>query len=261
MQVIKTGKGSLIVSRQPTREIDYHMFYPCPFCLGFYAKTELWRHAKERCEFRPKNAADKMQFQEVLREGRTLLLQETDERLADLLAPMHKDAIYDAISSEPLIQLFGMYLLDNYEGAYKQYCRERLRQLGRFLLFVCDKAEAEDLGYKELLQPENFDMVVANVKAFIVHESGARNSLALKLGHSIKRLALLLKGQCLRSPDSEEAGEIRKRTDIFLELFESEWSDRVSSQCLRRMADEKMNKAQELPLTSDLIITGWPKFL
>ena len=74
-------------------------------------------------------------------------------------------------------------------------------------------------------------------------------SLALKLGHSLKKCAMLKYGMGVEK-DDETA---KKSAKNFLKLFELHWSNSVSSIALRSLADSKFNKAEQLPLTDDLI--------
>ena len=73
-------------------------------------------------------------------------------------------------------------------------------------------------------------------------------SLALKLGHSMKKCAQIYRGVGLREKDEE----IITNTKNFLELMEFEWSDRISSSSLSTLEKKKANKVEMIPLTSDL---------
>ena len=98
----------------------------------------------------------------------------------------------------------------------------------------------------ELLTPEHFDLLTVNVKKFIVGELPGKNknSLGLKLGGTLKQMAQRLRGKCLRDSANPKSQEQRRLTEAFIELYQTEWPDVVSSQCLKRIYDAKMNKAQ-----------------
>jgi hypothetical protein len=46
----------------------------------------------------------------------------------------------------------------------------------------------------------------------------------------------------------------KSEIDLFLELYETEWSAKVTSQALQTLAFKKHNKPQYLPVTNDLLI-------
>lgn len=44
IEVIRQGKGEIIPWRQPTEEVDARNYLPCPLCLGFFFRADLWKH-------------------------------------------------------------------------------------------------------------------------------------------------------------------------------------------------------------------------
>ena len=43
-QVIRQGSGEIIPWRQPSEEVDVRNYLPCPLCLGFFIRADLWKH-------------------------------------------------------------------------------------------------------------------------------------------------------------------------------------------------------------------------
>lgn len=43
-QVIRQGSGEIIPWRQPSEEVDARNYLPCPLCLGFFLRADLWKH-------------------------------------------------------------------------------------------------------------------------------------------------------------------------------------------------------------------------
>ena len=43
-QVIRQGSGEIIPCRQPSEEVDARNYLPCPLCLGFFLRSDLWKH-------------------------------------------------------------------------------------------------------------------------------------------------------------------------------------------------------------------------
>jgi len=46
---LNEGNGSLILVRRQTNHADEPAYGPCPGYLGYYMKTDLWKHQKYFC--------------------------------------------------------------------------------------------------------------------------------------------------------------------------------------------------------------------
>nr|XP_046237444.1 uncharacterized protein LOC124054940 [Scatophagus argus]XP_046237445.1 uncharacterized protein LOC124054940 [Scatophagus argus] len=44
IEVIRQGSGEIIPWRQPSEEVDARNYLPCPLCLGFFLRADLWKH-------------------------------------------------------------------------------------------------------------------------------------------------------------------------------------------------------------------------
>lgn len=44
LQVIRQGSGEIVPWRQPSEEVDARNYLPCPLCLGFFLRADLWKH-------------------------------------------------------------------------------------------------------------------------------------------------------------------------------------------------------------------------
>ena len=55
MRILEAGEGFLDVVHRPTQKDPNSTFLPCQYCLGYYSRSELWRHC-ERCPFGPKKS-------------------------------------------------------------------------------------------------------------------------------------------------------------------------------------------------------------
>ena len=152
----------------------------------------------------------------------------------------------------------GRNLIDKVGAGKSQYISQRLRQLGRLVLTLRSLTEGEEVFLADFLKPDLFDLVIQAVMVVCqlkenTPESGTPEfgipSLSLKLGHSLKKCALILQGEALRNRD----GELLETAKMYLQLHESEWSDKIASHALSTMANLKFNKPDILPVTSDLI--------
>lgn len=43
-QVIRQGSGEIVPWRQPSEDVDARNYLPCPLCLGFFLRADLWKH-------------------------------------------------------------------------------------------------------------------------------------------------------------------------------------------------------------------------
>ena len=69
MDVLKAGKGTLQVVYQEADAKDASSYVPCPHCLGYYGKKELWKHAN-CCQLRSASTSGRKQ---CVKEARNLL--------------------------------------------------------------------------------------------------------------------------------------------------------------------------------------------
>ncbi|XP_035849822.1 uncharacterized protein LOC116067154 [Sander lucioperca] len=44
IEVIRQGSGEIVPWRQPSEEMDARNYLPCPLCLGFFLRADLWKH-------------------------------------------------------------------------------------------------------------------------------------------------------------------------------------------------------------------------
>lgn len=42
--MIRQGTGEIVPCRQPSEEVDARSYLPCPLCLGFFLRADLWKH-------------------------------------------------------------------------------------------------------------------------------------------------------------------------------------------------------------------------
>lgn len=44
IEVIRQGSGEIVPWRQPSEDVDARNYLPCPLCLGFFLRADLWKH-------------------------------------------------------------------------------------------------------------------------------------------------------------------------------------------------------------------------
>ncbi|KAK7475438.1 hypothetical protein BaRGS_00033319, partial [Batillaria attramentaria] len=249
--VLKANEGILIPWRSPSEEVDPHDYIPCEFCLGFFLKKELWRH-EENCKFRStaKKGRKVISRSEGLLPSSTKCSRGLEE---NVLQRMASDGITLVAKTDSLITQFGekLYQKHGHLPHRQAYIKQKLRELARLLVAIRD----EDSGVTELkdvIHPSKFSPVVSAVKKLCEYEpltNSYRNpSLALKLGHDLKKCAGILRSQALMAGDCI----LQKEAADFRDLCESDWQDNISSCALSTLETKKYNKPHVLPLTEDM---------
>ena len=132
-----------------------------------------------------------------------------------------------------------------------QYIKQKVRELGRFLLQIRELDVSVQM-LKDCIDPTKFSLVVNAVKRISGYMEGAGKyttpSLALKLGHSLKKSAQYVKSEALQCQDNE----MKNRAAAFFELCQVEWSSEVSSQALTTLHEKAYNKPKRIPLAKDI---------
>ena len=132
-----------------------------------------------------------------------------------------------------------------------------MRLLGR-VLQEGRKLTASELRLEEMLKPAHFDTLIEcarNIAGF--QENDGRSSsktfkapgTAVHCGYEIKRAAVIVRCQALKKMDMKKKEEI----DVFLQLYDAEWHNKVTTPALDNLNVKKHNKPEVLPLTNDLL--------
>ncbi|ESO97595.1 hypothetical protein LOTGIDRAFT_228230 [Lottia gigantea] len=258
VEVLKKGKGTLIVKRRPDAKnsnnaIDY---VPCEFCLAFIKDDSLWIHSKS-CPFKPENSN-----RNFLRNGRIMLQSvlhspETDGKLVDLFSKFKETAknpgLKEICKNDELIRVFASNLLDRLGTEEEQRrkdkdnIRTKVRSVGRLLRKLNEK-KFRDLPLNSYICGREFSTVVNTVKELSI-ECNSPN-LALTLGHYLKQICLLKISLSIEKGDDPS---LKQEASDFQQLYNAHWNCRVSAVVLRRLRLRQINKKIELPSTEDLV--------
>jgi len=256
--VLALGEGEMIVVRNPAGKhpSNASSFLPCPDCLGFFKADELWRHSK-RCVHK---TSETKKWKKVQREAKLLLptgsistADEDKELYSSVLSAMKNDNISFVAKHDKVILQFGAAILEKVGRKNANYVSQRMRQLARLLMVLRARSHEEEAALQNYIDTAKFDELIEAVKELCGFDQESRlnvgiPSLALKLGHSIKRCAQVVKCSALRSEDEI----VIKRAKRFIDLFESEWTAKISSRSLASLGSKKQNKVDYLPLAEDL---------
>ena len=128
-----------------------------------------------------------------------------------------------------------------------------MRQSARLLQTL--RKENEAANFDDFIDTARFDELVAAVKDLCGFKEESRldidvPSLALKLGHSIKQCAQVLKSSALRKKSEAAIRECQ----TFIDLFEAEWTIKISSRSFASLGSKNQNKVEILPVAGDLML-------
>ena len=250
MKVIASGFGDFIVRRRPTDDdVSYELYKPCPHCWAFLTKKELTTHGNKGCSFR---GLDKVKKKKLHQESDSLLLRNKglSAEMASLITNLKDDEVTAIVKKDETMMLLGQMMFDKFNDTkrHEYHIRERLRELGKLLIKLREGKGEPERDLKSFVNPTEWDFFCETVKSMCKSDGKARNTLALKLGHSIMKVCTILWGQAMRKKDEDG----KKNAKDFQKLYEREWSSKVSSRVLKDMKDQKLNTKQEQPLDGDI---------
>ncbi|XP_056007620.1 uncharacterized protein LOC125653612 [Ostrea edulis] len=251
-EVLRTRHGTLVTFTRNWNETSADQFLPCQYCLGFFLKSSLWRHTKN-CPFAPER---KEKYRKVSSQSMLLLPTSTDvsEGLREkVLSRMSADEISIAARNDPIIVRVGekLYQKHGHLTHLYTYVSQKMRELGR-LLILLRETDKDINSLDDAIHPKKYPAVVKCTKTLCGFQENSNSynnpSLALKLGHSLKKCAKIKNSLALIQGN----GDSTKDAEGFFTLCENEWTDSVSSSAFQTLASNKLNKGHGLPLAEDI---------
>ncbi|XP_067312125.1 uncharacterized protein [Pseudorasbora parva] len=251
--VINTGAGLMIPRKLPKKNLDGESFLHCIYCKGLFLKKTLWRHVKV-CKFKPgdeKPKPGKTRVQ-VLCGFAQPPPPGVTHGVWKLLNSMNQDQVALETRNDWCILELGKHLYNKHGSRLKmhEHIRQKMRELGRLL--ICAREVSPLRSIKELVNPQNFMHTINAVK-----RAGGYNeethvfekaSVAVKLGQSLNKIAMLIESYSTISGD-EETG---KMANSFQQLYHSRWPEYISTTARRTLEEAKWNSPQLLPFTEDV---------
>ncbi|KAK3745627.1 hypothetical protein QZH41_011480, partial [Actinostola sp. cb2023] len=252
IKVLETKQGEIIPYRRSKLKMKATDFIPCPSCLGFFKKDELWKHDKT-CSFKNEKLQEDeegQKFKKIQEQSRILLLSQLEPRetkaMIQIKVTMKQDEISLVAKTDPLIVKYGEVLLERVGASRSREVSQGMRELARLLLELQKNSPNDECSLRGYFKPVAFDAVVCAVNSLCI----GIPSLALRLGHSIKKCIYVLKGQALRNKDTSIVEEV----GYFEQLMTNEWNNKVSYHSLAELSNRSRNKINLLPLTNDLTL-------
>ncbi|KAG5881154.1 hypothetical protein JTB14_034283 [Gonioctena quinquepunctata] len=192
-------------------------FLPCKYYLGFYNKNSLFRHTKT------------------------------------IFHRMRADDVGLVAKKDPLICRYAYsYIKGQHSKGNLDLVRQNMRRLAKLLQFA-NKENHEIKQLVDILHPYHFQLIIAGVSKMAQYNSKTETyespTLAIHFGTLIKKCCDLAYVDFLQKDDTNDQ---RKDLKILKRLIESQWADEISAQASANLNQNKWNKDELLPLTSDL---------
>nr|XP_033949329.1 uncharacterized protein LOC117454265 [Pseudochaenichthys georgianus] len=185
-EVLTSGSGLLKLRRKSKKEYDSKDYVHCMYRQALYLRRDLWRHVRI-CSLKPAEA--------------------NAPGVWKMLTAMKSDDISAAVRSDfCILQLAQSFFKKHGQDPTKyDYIRQKLREVGRLLLTLRKEFSIQTL--EDAVRPANFHVVICAVKRV----SGFKEekhfcqtpSLALKLGHSLRKICDIIHCRALMAEDSE----------------------------------------------------------
>ena len=251
--VIRNGRGTLIVTHRPRHKVKVDEYGPCETCFAYILRNDLWRH---RCPLEEEKSEEQVTKKRKAVSCKLLLPppKGMSQNLHEVTHAMRADDITRIAKSDNLIIVFGEKLCQKlgHNKFQYNYIRCKLREMGRFLLQLREDSKNPNGKLEDYICPDQFRLLVSSArKVSGFDEEGhtySTPSLALKLGHSIRKCARILQGRSIELDQEEK----KKKCKSFLQLMDINWLEEMSSNALRTLYDAKRNKVKLLPLADDV---------
>ena len=247
VEVLKEQKGELLVTYRTKQGAQPSEYVPCEHCFGYLLKRDLHRH---KCKVATAKSAGRTAA------SASLLLpppKGTSVQVFELLNGMSDGNIKRVAQNDSLIIDYAAKFVAKKGLSNKMCIRDKIRKITRFLLQMREQEGLSNISMAECITPEKFKQCVIAIKGlagFQEHNmTYTTPSLALKIGHTLQKMAKLVKRNAIECKDEEKI----KSADYFSELCNMEWRDEVSRHAVGTLQEKRKNAVNLLPLSSDVL--------
>lgn len=174
-EVLSLKDGELILSRRPNeKEYNFSLYSdygPCPECLGFLLKKQLWHHLKYKCPAKSSTSDD---LKDNNNSGKGPLVESTallngilgsnlTPGFLDVIKQFRNDPVSNRCTEDNTIMSYGAFLYEKYSKTQSDLIRQSMRQLARLTLEMQKQGEIFQ-NLSEILVPEKFDCIISATK-------------------------------------------------------------------------------------------------
>ena len=176
LKVLKDGHGRLL-PRNPSVPRSHDEFAPCTVCKAFVAKVEMSRHARTTCQpwnEGPEGPEVTLNIPSEMLQNATINLTGST-RGEQIVQRMNKDDVKTAIAGDELLMAWANYLKMPRGRKKDKHVSQRLRIMGRALVFLRDKYPEKSL--MEFLSPTyyaDFEDFARFIGEFYIHRKDSQ---------------------------------------------------------------------------------------
>lgn len=256
VEILRAAQGLLIVARRSSKAIHVIEDYvPCPFCMAFLVRFDMWRHCSE-CPHKPEKIADRS----FISSGQLLLdgALSDDGRVVDpqlklnVLSKMRCDKTTAVVKSDDLILRYGTVQLRKKGSKAVHEISQRMRHLGRLRIRM-ETVSGKPMPLIDSIRAKKFDIVIEAIWLEAGKFTGTDERerfqnpcYATKVGHCLHKCAQVKRGMAIRCEDSVQL----KEAEDFIKLYADEYTDLVSSIASTTLSTRK-NHLLEFPDEED----------
>ncbi|XP_048860839.1 uncharacterized protein LOC125727900 isoform X3 [Brienomyrus brachyistius] len=253
VDTVRGGSGNMVACYRPTKTRKAKDYIHCLHCQGLYSKGTLWKHIKI-CPQNPNPDPSEggKKYVRSLCAMSTPVGLDVSQSFKDVLCNMAYNEISAIVRSDRCILQLGQHFF-NKIGSDKgkhDYIRQKLREIGRLLQEARKCTPLRNM--EDFVIPSNFPHVVKAVKVVAGYNEETHSyqipSLAMKLGHSLKKIASIVESNATIVGDNDLAKSVRR----YLQVHQAKWSECISSCALTTLREAKWNTPQLLPFTQDV---------
>ncbi|XP_059907746.1 uncharacterized protein LOC132457512 isoform X3 [Gadus macrocephalus] len=250
IDVIKEGKGIIVPCKQSSSEtLDPKDYMHCANCQGLFKRKFLWKHNKV-CTLAQKSTRTGRTRIQALCANAQPIPNGVSSKVWEMINNMFQDEIADTVKKDKVIIALGEQMFNKKGGMQQEHTRQTLRELGRLVL--AGRKVTPLTKIEQYVMPSNMDHLIKAVKivAGFDEEKNVfkKSNLALKLGHSLKKIADLVTCEALIAGHKEKANS----TEDFLQIYKTRWNEYVSASAYRSLHEAKWNAPQLIPFTEDV---------
>lgn len=256
-EVLTNNDGLLKVkriSKQSKSSLNTKNYVHCAYCKGMFIRKELWRHS-QRCPSKTVSESDatgKAKYLALADIAESTCTQAISPGVWKVLKNMRQDEIAAVVRNDFLILQLCQALYNKHgsDPTKFEYMRQKTREMGRLLLTL--KKTKSIFSFEDATKPKNFYKVIAAVKTVAGYDEKKNcyrtPSLALKLGHSLKKIGDIILCRAIAAEDEQ----MIKAAERFTQLCTKQWTGLVSHTALACLTKSKFNKPSTLPFTEDV---------
>lgn len=245
------NKGELLVSRRTNENLKKvpEDYTTCPYCTGYYTKTNL-RHHAAGCRKNPGRKGRILMKLASMVEGR--IHSNASTRLVRVISFMRDDAVVKLIRYDWLLIVFGNKMCCKYTPHYQEnMIRARLRLSGRLLLEM-KKIDSNVSDFASIYHVERYDALVSAIKVIgrldpETNEFGAP-AMASCAVTFVKHIGKYLAAEYIRLRDRENKTE----TEDFLAYMETDIGISINKLVTETQAKLRRRKQENIPTMDDV---------